>query len=486
MIEQATRVSESSANAARAWAAAPQAAGEIVSFYRSASIRDRMAEFLGGPDPRISTVAYITASDGAMDSAEPASVDRFPEYLACGSEIDRSLWDRDSLIADIDLEYHNFDNPAAAWEDPERAFRLQQPVLDATLRILADAGVDPLVLVSGRGFHLVWGIPRDSRAFRRLVCLGRVPEGLAARYACARSPSGLKLDPRLGRAFAGFGQLMEFLFQRVFESSRMVCEVPLQPAAIEVGPGAHGREIVSFDLSEYGDSLHTRHIRLPFSLYLKPRRFEWKLGAPGVDRLMPIFEIPLDGMTPQQAIKSARDPKEVSALARRTCMRIPDARASMENLLDEYEGSELAAFHKRFNQELPDKLGFPIPPVRAPDVPCLKWTFDHPNDWLLRPGALQHVTRVLSAFDWSAPSITQLVSACYMSDYDWGETWARLEPTSRALFYVRLFAGMIATGTDELIDMNCVSHQEKGYCAVPDCRSNLADLQKILLRRRFI
>lgn len=483
MVEQTPQVSGSSVNVACAPSASSEALGELASFYRSSPIRARMAEFIGGSDPRISSAAYVTASDGTLDSAEPASVERFPRYLASSSEIDRSLWDRNSLIADIDLEYHNFDNPAAAWEDPERAFRLQQPVLDAILRILGDVSIDPLVLVSGRGFHLVWAIPRDSRAFRRMVCFGRVPKGLESRYACARSPSGLRFDPRFGRAFAGFGQLMEFLFQRVFEASRRVCAVPLQPAAIEVGPGAHGREIVSFDLSEYGDPLHTRHIRIPFSLYLKPRRFEWKLGAPGVDRLMPIFEIPLDGMTPQQAFKSARDPKEVLALARRTCMRIPDTRASMENLLDEYEGSDLAAFHRRFHQELPDQLDLPQPLV-LPDVPCLKWTFEHANDWLLRPGALQHVTRVLSALGWSAPSIAQMVSACYRSDCDWGETWARLEPTSRALFYVRLFAGMIATGTDELIDMNCVSHQEKGYCAVPDCRSNLADLKNILLRRR--
>jgi hypothetical protein len=75
---------------------------------------------------------------------------------------------QDSLIADIDLEYHNFDNPAAPWLDPQRAFDLQQPVLDATLRILHQSGVAPLTLVSGRGFHLVWAVSRNSTALRRL------------------------------------------------------------------------------------------------------------------------------------------------------------------------------------------------------------------------------------------------------------------------------------------------------------------------------
>jgi hypothetical protein len=59
-----------------------------------------------------------------------------------------------------------------------------------------------------------------------------------------------------------------------------------------------------------------------------------------------------------------------------------------------------------------------------------------------------------------------------------------MDPAWRAEFYTRLFAGMIATGADTLVDLNCVSHQEKGYCRVPDCRSNLAELRDRLQARR--
>ena len=91
--------------------------------------------------------------------------------------------------------------------------------------------------------------------------------------------------------------ILEFVGHRVLAASALECPVPVQLTSIEVGPGIQGREIVSFDLSEYGDPLHRRHIRVPFSAYLKPRRLEWALGEAGVRHLLPIFTIPLCGMS---------------------------------------------------------------------------------------------------------------------------------------------------------------------------------------------
>lgn len=114
----------------------------------------------------------------------------------------------------------------------------------------------------------------------------------------------------------------------------------------------------------------------------------------------------------------------------------------------------------------------------------MEWFLEHPNDWLLKPAILQHVVRVLTALDWTPSSICQLIWASYSSDCDWGGTWARLDAANRAVFYARLFMGMIATGSDKLIDMNCVSQQEKGHCIIPDCSSNLVRYRDMLLNRR--
>ena len=456
-------------------------------YYQHWTVRERMCEFLGGVDPQNATAVYVVGNDGSSDFAQPLSPACLPQCLGAGLEIDRSLWDEDSLIADIDLEYHNFDYPAAPWLDPERAFKLQEPVLDATLRILRQSDVDPLTLVSGRGFHLVWAVSRKSRAFRRLVRLGRVPSSLQARYSQVYSPSGLSVDPDLGRAFAGLGLIVELIGHRVLAASKATCTLPVQLTAIEVGPGIGGREIVSFDLSEYGDPLHTRHIRLPFSAYLKPRQFEWLLGGAGVRRLLPIFTIPLSGMTPIQAIHTARNPDEVLELSRHASARIPNTSEAMENIVDEYEDSELAAFHEQFYNQLRE---LPLPTIsptstQIPEAPaCAEWLLERPNDWLLKPAGLQHVARILTALEWRPRDIAQRIYASYQRDCNWGNLWARLDPLNRAIFYTRLFTGMIATGTDKRIDLNCASHKEKGYCMIPECCSNLVAYRNKLIERR--
>ena len=456
-------------------------------YYQSPSVRERMLEFLGGADLERVTAVYIGGNDGSSDFGEVTPPGHLPQFMQPGLEIDRSMWDRDSLIAHIDLEYHNFDYPAVPWQDPERAFRLQQPVLDATLQVLGKAGIAPLTLVSGRGFHLVWAVRRDSNAFRRLAGLGHVPASLQARYEQPCSPDGLSVDLDTGRAFAGLGLVMEFLWNRVLLASEANRALSLQPAAIEVGPEAQGREIVVFDLSEYGDPLHKRHIRVPFSAYLKPRQFEWLLGEEAVRRLLPIFEIPLSGMNSAQAIRVARDASAVLELSRQASVSIPSASVQMDRLLDEYRTSELAAFHDSFHRQLAEQAPLPLDssPVRIPEVPgCVQWLFEHPNDWLLRPAALQHAVRVLVALGWSPPSISRLIWGACLKDWDWHDIWERLDPCNRAIFYTRLFAGMIVTGSDKLIDFNCVSHQEKGYCMIPDCRSNLVTYRDMLNRRR--
>ncbi len=451
-------------------------------YYQSRAVRERMAEFLGGKPGAV----YITASDGHSSYSRPDFPSRLSAYLDRGLEVDRSLWGQQALIADIDLEYHNFDIPAAAWADPERAFRLQQPVVDQTLRILHGAGIRPLVLVSGRGYHFVWSVRRGSPAFQGLAEIGQVPSALMARYGRPHAPAGLRIDPTVGLAFAGLGLIVEFIAHGVLEACGRDCAVPVVPTAIEVGPGVNGREIVSFDLSEYGDPLYTRHIRLPFSAYLKPRQWDWLLGQAGAESFLPIFEIPLNGMNASRAIAVAREPRAVLELAQSVSVAIPDASEPMEELLNRYRASALAAFHERFHRQLRGQFQCPVEPaaVRVPQSPpCLRWPLEHPNDLLLKPAALQHVVRMLTALDWSPAAIAQAIWTAYRQDAGWGNIWRRIEPCQRGIFYTRLFAGLIATGTDKLIDMNCVSHQEKGFCGVGECVSNLVEFRDRLIEK---
>lgn len=216
-------------------------------YYRHRTIRNRMREFLGGSKQRDATAVYITATDGQSDYVKPAPPSSLSNYLAVGPEVDRSFWDSRSLLVDLDIEYTNFDCPTAAWTNAARAFRVQGPVIDATLRRLK-----PLVLLSGRGFHLVWSVDRESSVFHRLSQLGHVNASLAARYAQMHSPTGAMITADLGHAYAGLGMLMEFLGHSVLTETAETSPVPVEITAIEIGPATSGREIVSFDLRAAG------------------------------------------------------------------------------------------------------------------------------------------------------------------------------------------------------------------------------------------
>ncbi len=94
------------------------------------------------------------------------------------------------------------------------------------------------------------------------------------------------------------------------------CEVPVELTAVEVGPTRRSREMVSIDISEYGDPLSARVIRVPFSLYLKPRPQLAILGAGNVEKLPPVFLIPLHAMDSRQGLGVISDIDQVAELAR--------------------------------------------------------------------------------------------------------------------------------------------------------------------------
>ena len=284
-----------------------------------------MLEFLGGGSWRDATCEYLTAGD-TVDSRhrQPRPVADLPRLWEQEFDISRSLWDRKSLVIDLDIEYVNFDFPIEPYLEPKRIFTLQRPVELATEAVLLDYSIQPLHLLSGRGHHFVWRIRQDSRAFRRLARLGHVPPSLKAVNARAHRPHGNPISPELGAAFAGLGLVMEFVAHRIKEEAAPMCAIPVELTAVEVGPGKLGREMISIDISEYGDPLSTRVIRVPFSLYLKPWQQRGILGEGIVKKLRPVFLIPLHEMGSQRGLQIMEDVEKVLALARGTSTKIPD------------------------------------------------------------------------------------------------------------------------------------------------------------------
>ena len=67
------------------------------------------------------------------------------------------------------------------------------------------------------------------------------------------------------------------------------------------------------------------------------------------------------------------------------------------------------------------------------------------------------------ALGWHSRHIAGFICSKYGRDFGWTQ-FTDCDPAARADFYVRVFAGLFATGCDDLVDFNCISAQEQGIC----------------------
>ena len=462
---------------------------ECRAYCRHESVRARVREFFGN-DARGEPLALFLAvgTEAGSRYREALPVEELSSWLDRGAEVNRSLWDRESLLCHLDIEYVNFDHPSLAFADAPRAFALQAPALVAADAVLASFGIHPLKLVTGRGFHLVWRIGKSSRAFQQLAASGHVSASLKRLYAVQRAPTGEHVAPESGAAFAALGCLMEFIAQQVKSQAAPVSELPVELGAIEVGAGPEGREVISVDITEYADPLSARVTRTPFSVYLKPAQSRDAIGEEVLGHLLPIMVIPLDRLTISDALHLRGDPLAVAEFAETASVEIPDASPGMERLIAAYQASSLAAFHADFYSQEHDAPGlwpetYDSTPLEILP-PCARFILEHPNDLLLRPGCVQRVVRVLLSLGWHPRHIGGLLRSKYERDHGWGDQWSGYDPATRADFYARVFAGLFATGVDDLVDFNCQSAREAGICFTEHCSENLLRFRGSLLDRR--
>jgi hypothetical protein len=317
-----------------------------INYYRDANVRARMLEFIGAEAGDEPSCEFLAAGDeGATPPFKAFSARSLSSFFEDGFEICRSLWDGNSLIADFDIEYVNFDNPAEAFVDPERVFAIQQPVAETIKRLLQDYGIEALHILSGRGHHFVWRIEQNTAEFKKLSALGRGPPSLWATENELHPPSNRAVPTELACAFAGLGLLMEFLAHRVKRTAAPRIDIPVELTAIEVGHSDHGREMISIDISEYGDPLYSRMIRLPFSVYLKPWQQPWAFASDVLTDLQPFCVIPLQGIDWRRGISIMRDLRLTADLAAHATTKIPDSTRGTGRLLRDYKKSRLARFH---------------------------------------------------------------------------------------------------------------------------------------------
>ncbi len=460
----------------------------LSAYYAHPAVRGRIADFLGQKDGFGFSCCYMTGDNRETALRQPRPASHLWACLDQGMDISRSLWDSRSLIAHFDLEYVNFDHPAEAYEHPERTFSLQEPVRHALLDLLGQYGIQPLQVMSGRGYHVAWQIPQTSELLTYLAQIGRCPSSLLAFNQQPHPVAGKVIDPELAHAFSGLGLILEWVAHRIKETVFRTCPIPVEITAVEVGPLAQDREMISIDLSEFGDPLQARTLRVPFTVYHKPAQESWLIGSEVARSLPLMFFIPCEGLDTSTALEIRTDDTRASEWARQVSSRIPDQTAGTGDLITAYQNSRLAEFHRWFYSEEPhppENWAGTYDTTPLDGLPaCVRLALEHPNDILLHPSSIRLVTRFFLGCDWHPRHIAGLITSKFARDHGWGRQWNGNDPATRAEFYVRIFAGLFLAGPDDLVDFNCQSTREQHLCPVADCPFNLMGCQQSALERR--
>lgn len=458
----------------------------LAAYYARPAVRTRLREYLDPGATGAATAFDLAALSPACarfptwDTAErvaPADLDR---VLARGLDVARSIADTSSLILHFDLDYQNPTEPGEPFLQPVRVFGRLEPVYRTVCDLFDEAGVRRIALVTGRGYNFAAAIPLEAPVVVRLAALApALPAWYATRAARETPFPRPELTARQARASVGLGMVLEHVAHGILARGSRAAGVPVVVNGTVVGEsGPAGRACVSVDLSGGGDPLDVRHLRMAFGGY-QLHRLRPDVFGPEAAALPPLVAVPRTDADWQGLVERGRS-ADAAARAAVGCptTRMPDCAAGVDRLIDAYEASPLAVAHRRFYAEAAE------PPERWTETydrvnlghlpPCLRAALRQPNDLLLQPAHLQHLTRGLLAEGWHPRHVAGLVWSRYGRAHDWGDRWTRrMEAATRADYDVRVFAGLIQTGLDAGIDMNCVSAREKGLCTGEACGRDL-------------
>ena len=447
-------------------------------YYTHDDVRARLREGCGGRGAARPTAVYVAALDpGAgrltWDAADRCPPEHVAPFLARGLDVSRSLWDREHLIVMIELDYLNPDLPAEPFLRPAEVFFKMEPVYQAARRVLRALGLRLRTAVTGRGYQFAGQVPLDHDVVSALgEMVEEPPAWLASTARWLRSGTASSITERHARAWSGLGLLLEYLAHAILQEAAPRSAIPVVFNGTVVGSGRVGRECVSIDFSHAGDPMPVRHMRLAFSTYQWHRQRPDIFGAHTAAVVPPLATILRGRETLMTMMTRGRGLDEGVAAAYAADGTLPAVMRGLRALLDSYRSSPLARFHAAFHAARRTRR-----PLRTIDEaatpPCVTATLTRPNDLLVKPEHIQHLVRVLRSLDWDPADIAALVESRYREDHGWGDRWTWMNPRSRADFDVRVFAGLLATGRDALVDFNCVSAQEKDLCPRSGCGFDL-------------
>jgi len=462
-----------------------------VGYYSDEAVRARVREFCGATGDGAFTAAYLTEfnPDAApFPTWDTATSRAFAAGVpwSGGQDLARSLWDTAQLVFFLELDYQNVDRPDEPFRHPADAFLHLEPVYRAARLVLSRLRLAARTYVSGRGYHFIGTVRLDDPLVDELAGLVPGAPPWWHEHEARRPPAvTARLTERHARAAEGLGLLVEHAAHLTLRRARRASPMPVVFNGTVVGRGLNGRAAISIDFSHVGDPLDVRHVRTAFSTYQWHRYRPDIFGADVAVEVAPLAVVPRQQRTLLDLVANGRTLDAARETARGIRATLPDVGDGVGRLLESYRASALARFHRPYLDALWSTRGRPAraePPPLLPD--CARAALVSPNDLLLQPAHVQHLTRELLARGWNAARIAGLVLASYEADHGWGDRWRRLDAATRAAFDVRVFAGLVETGLDSLVDFNCVSAQEKGLCPRTQCGYNLLNDRRRLEKGR--
>ena len=465
-------------------------------YYADPHVRTRIREYCGDSGSGAMSCVYLTGLKGSespfvtWDGALRYPVGDLDSLMAAGADIARSTWDVANLLLHLDIDYQNTDFPGEAYHHPAEVFFKLEPVYRAVTHVLRRFALPLLPLMTGQGYHFTGRVPLDSDVIRLVADLVPDPPHWLQSVSGRRPPwtkTTAEVTPEHARAYVGAGMLVEFLAHQILRRAVRRTPIPIVLNGTVVGSGFAGRECVSLDLSSFGDPMDARHLRVAFGVYQKHRFRPDVVGHRVAVERPPFVAVPRHAESLVNLLSDGRDLRHAARAARSQSAVLPVVSPGVRTLVGGYRRSSLARFHHSFYatpRRLDDDRDGLFESLRPSTLPtCVARPLLAPNDLLLQPACVQHVTRWLTADGMKARDIAAIVHSRYASDCGWGGRWLWLDAETRAEFDVRVFAGLLATGLDRAVDFNCRSAQEKGLCPAPRCERDLrVDRERLLAK----
>lgn len=476
-------------------------------YYKNEDVIARLMEYCGGapPDPRTLHCLYLVGygNRNIEKYGQPHRAvwrNKFYEILDDKLDIFRSIWSDNATLAVLDIEYFHKEFAGDIYLNPKGNFSKLEPIYNLVKGIYGEYDIDYITIMTGQGYHFVSLIPFEDEVHKRIESLAKVEESLLGKYDTLARRRKRKVPLHAAKGYTGMGRLMEFIAHSIILRAGFQKDYnPKIPISIS-DIASKGKEGISLDLTMYGDTMFMRDLRLPFSSHQKHRVDTHKTGEE-IARKIPVqLAIPRRARSHNgEIIETSLDKllgirrsfHHSAELAKQTRTYIPDASEGFNNLLKSYASSRLFKFHREFDASEHEHFTnwhktyhqFPLPSDLVPE--CVRFPLQNPNPELLKPTNLQTVCRFLYSIGWHPKHIAGLIRSRYETNFnnaDWGEEWKKYDACARANFWARAYCGLIFTGVDKLVDFNCVSQQEKGYCPRQMCGVNLEENKDSLLR----